>query len=172
MTKEEALRVANEIAHRVLGFGENAARAADGAEAARVEAKHADAMTKERDAQKRRAKRLATAITQVREILGAKDGESVQEAARRVVDNSRDPGWIKGLLDILKPREGEALLDAARRCAQAVRPWRPISELVKDGRRVEVWHCKYGLFGICDTDVVNPAYTHFREIDPTKPEGV
>lgn len=171
MTKEEALRVANEIAQRVLTFGENAAKAADGAVAARVEAKHADEMTKERDAQKRRAERLATAITQVREILGAKDGESVQEMARRIAAALRDTAWISEMREILGARKGELMVDAARRCAQSVRPWRPIAELVNDGRIVEVWHRYTGLVMLY-SPMIGPEYTHFREIDHTKPEGV
>lgn len=139
MTKEEVLRVANEIAQRMLTFGRNVAGSADGAEAARVEAERNDEVTQTLNAERRRADSLASTINYLRGILGAKPDETT--------------------------------LDAARRCAQAVRPWRPISELVKDGRRVEVWNGTAPTFA--HADFGNSAvYTHFREIDRTKPEGV
>lgn len=72
MTREEALRSANEIAQRVLAFGEHAARAADGADAARVEARHADEMMRDRDAEKRRSERHEKLGAHVR-IVDAKD---------------------------------------------------------------------------------------------------
>ncbi len=139
MTKEEALKAGVNIAALVLDLTEQVAQTA--VRAADFDAmmrRVADSSTSYNRA-RLRAERLSATIRETREILGARDGESVQDAARRNI--------------------------------KAERKWRPIAELVRNGRIVEIW--TGGRIGMSTADFRNPgSISHFREIDPTKPEGV